>query len=202
MTFLLRSMAGKSFAQDKDLLDDLCLSMGNSCVETAYTYTTVVSGLKITGDHKLEIQDGLWHMRGSGLEIWCDGKTVWTTDPQAKEVVMEDASSGDSGLLTNPALLLMRLKDWFDIKEKRDLQKDNAVLYILEPKPSMKVGIDFFNIEISKADGKIRSGSFALSDGNAVRLTFSSMSKGPKKPVSYFRPAQSFDSSWIVTDLR
>ena len=44
--------------------------------------------------------------------------------------------------------------------------------------------------------------SFALEDGASVNIDFISMAMKPKKPVSYYRPSQSFDASWIVTDLR
>lgn len=200
--FLLLSGAGKAFGQGRDLLESLYERMTSSCVETAYTYTTEVSGVKINGSHSLELQDRLWHMKGNGIEIWCDGKTVWTTDPVAKEVIIEDAADDENGDLTNPALLLVRLDEWFDVKEKRQLPDGKNMLYILAPKHGQEMGIEFFNIKIRKSDGMVSGGSFALEDGTTVSLNFTSMAMKQEKPVTHYRPSVTFDTSWIITDLR
>lgn len=202
MSLLLLTGAARTSAQEKDLLETLYGRMTTSCVVAAYNYTTEISGVRITGQQTLEIQNELWHMTGNGLEIWCDGQTVWTTDPVSKEVVIEAASISADGELTNPALILVRLHEWFDVKEKRPSQNGKTVLYILSPKSGTDMNIEFFNLEIRKADGMVRSGSFAMEDGNTVNLEFASMVMIQEKPVSYYRPSHSFDASWIVTDLR
>lgn len=202
MSLLLLTGAARTSAQEKDLLETLYGRMTTSCVVAAYNYTTEISGVRITGQQTLEIQNELWHMTGNGLEIWCDGQTVWTTDPVSKEVVIEAASISADGELTNPALILVRLHEWFDVKEKRPSQNGKTVLYILSPKYGTDMNIEFFNLEIRKADGMVRSGSFAMEDGNTVNLEFASMDMIKEKPVSYYRPSHSFDASWIVTDLR
>lgn len=199
---LLLSVAGTASAQENGLLEKLYDRMMTSCVVTTYSYTTEVSGVRIDGYQALDLQNDLWHMKGNGVEIWCDGQTVWTTDPVSKEVVIENAAVGEEGNLTNPALILARLHEWFDVKEERPLQNGRNVLYILAPKPEVGMNIEFFNIQIRKADGMACSGSFAMKDGNTVDIDFISMETTPKKPVSYYRPSHSFDASWIVTDLR
>lgn len=200
--FLLLGGAGKAFAQNSGFLRKLVEKMSVSCTEVTYSYETEMSGVKIVGNHALEIQNDMWHVKGNGLEIWCDAQTLWTTDPVAKEVVIENAAFPGSGELTNPALLLLRIDDWFDIKQEKLVNDGRAVLYILSPKPEAGVNIEYLNLELLKSTGMISSGSFALEDGNAVSLTFLSMALKPKKPVSYYRPSQSFDASWILTDLR
>lgn len=201
-SFLLLAGAGGAYAQSKDFLEALYSKMSTSVAETVYTYVTETSGVKVTGHHELELQSDLWHMKGNGLEIWCDGQTVWTTDPVAKEVIIEPAAQNEASELVNPALIFTRLNDWFDVKEKRELPQSKSVLYILRPKPEMNINVEFLNVEIGTSDGMIRKGSFALEDGASVNIDFISMAMKPKKPVSYYRPSQSFDASWIVTDLR
>ena len=202
LAFLLLGGAGNAFAQSSGLLQKLVEKMSTSCTEVTYSYTTEMSGVKIVGHHALELQNDMWYVKGNGLEIWCDAQTLWTTDPVAKELVIENAAFPGTGDLTNPALLILRINELFDIKEEKPVQDGKAVLYILSPKPEAGINIEYLNIELAKSTGMIRSGSFALEDGNAVYLTFSSMAVKPKKPVSYYRPSQSFDASWIVTDLR
>lgn len=199
MSFLL-SVAGTAGAQDKSLFDKLYSDIVSSCVSLDYTYDTEVSGIRMTGNHSLEVQGKIWHLEGNGIEAWCDGESVWTTDPDAKEVIVEPVSDDDQGALTNPALLLTRLKDWFEVRESRNSADGKTILYILFPKAD--INIEYFNLNVRKSDGTIVSGSFAMDDGNAVTIKVASMVRTQKKPESYFRPSQSFDSSWIVTDLR
>lgn len=200
--FLLLIGAGKAFAQDNSLLKGFYSKVMTSSVDMAYTYSTMLSGVKVKGNHVLELQNDMWHMKGNGLEIWCDGSTVWTTDPVAKEVIIEHAAQSQEGDLTNPALILVSLEDWFNVKEERRQPDGKSVLYILAPRPGMDINIEYFNIVIRKSDGLPVSGAFALEDGTSVDVAFSTMAMTPKKPVSYYRPSQSFDASWIVTDLR
>lgn len=200
--FLLLSGAGNAAAQEADLLKDFYAKVLSSSVDMAYSYSTMMSGVKVKGNHTLELQNDLWHMKGNGLEIWCDGSTVWTTDPVAREVIIDHAALSEEGDLSNPALLLVRLEEWFDVKEERRMPDGKSVLYIMAPKQDKEINIEYFNIVIRRSDRMPASGSFALDDGTSVDVTFTSMVMTPKKPVSYYRPSQSFDSSWIVTDLR
>ncbi len=199
---LLLSGTGGTFAQNNDALEALYAKVASSCVESTYTFTAIMSGMKIQGDHVLEIQDNCWHLKGNGLEIWCDGQSVWTMDIPAKEVVIEDADQNEAGVLTNPAILLVRMNEWFNVSTKKASSDGSCVLYAMTPKPDKEFGIESLDVELRKADGTVRSGSFVLEDGNKVTLSFSSMKSKEKRPVSYYRPSQTFDISWIVTDLR
>ncbi len=44
--------------------------------------------------------------------------------------------------------------------------------------------------------------SFLSPEGQKVRIKVNSIKKTAGKDISTFRPAQNFDSSWVVTDLR
>ena len=88
---LLLFWAGALSAQDTKLLDKLYSDMSSSCVEMTYTYETEVSGVKAVGEGKLDVQGDMWTMTGNGIQMWCDGKTLWVADPSLKEVVIEPA---------------------------------------------------------------------------------------------------------------
>jgi hypothetical protein len=200
MIFLLLLGAGRSYAQDDTLLDRLYEKFADSCVELEYSYTSKISGVNITGQGKLQIQGNMWHNEGNGVDIWCDGKTLWTADLAAEEVVIDAVSDAPEEDLTNPALMFVHMKDLFNLKQVVESADGKAYIFILEPIHEMD--IDFFNVEILKSDASIRSGSFALSDGNKFNVKVSSMKQIQKKPATSFKPSQTFDSSWIVTDLR
>ena len=58
---------------------------------------------KVTGGDVL-VEDNAYRLDGLGLTIVCDGKTRWTYDAAAGEVVLENAENDN--ILTNPALLI------------------------------------------------------------------------------------------------
>ena len=112
---LLLSGAGRSYAQDVALLDRLYEKFADSCVELEYTYTSKISGVNISGSGMLQIQGSMWHNEGNGIEIWCDGKTIWTADLAAEEVVIDSVSDASETELTNPALMFVHIKDLFNL---------------------------------------------------------------------------------------
>ena len=199
LAFLLLLGAGKSYAQDNALIGRLYDKFSSSCVELKYGYTSRVSGVNIKGSGDLLLQGDMWHNVGNGIEIWCDGKTVWTVDHEAREVVIDSVAEDDADI-TNPALMFMKMQEVFNVKQVLRSSDGKAEIYVLEPKND--IGIDFFNVEIMKSDATIRSGSFALEDGNKFDISVTSMTINEKKSATSFRPSQTFDYTWIVTDLR
>lgn len=193
-------IGGSMASQEKTALDRLYDNLRNACVELDYSYVAEVSGVKINGNGLLQFQDMLWHMDGNGIEMWCNGTDIWSADMEAKEVIVETVSTDNSTEFTNPAVLFIRMKDFFDLKDTAKGTDGDSVIYVMNPKTESD--IEWLNVEIRKSDASLLGGSFALADGNSVRLKVSSMKFMQKKPVSYYRPSVSFDSSWIVTDLR
>lgn len=191
--------AGKAFAVSDGPVDRLYRSLSSSFVEMEYTYSAEVKGLKVVGKGTLQIQDEMWHNNGNGLEMWCDGSTVWTADHSLKEAVIEPVYE-DESIASNPAVMFVRMPDMFEVVRSFDSKDGKAVVYVL--KPLEDAPVEYFNVEIMKSDSSIRSGSFALDDGSAVSISVQSMSVKEKRPVTVFRPSQIFDSSWVVTDLR
>ena len=199
MPFLVMLCAGKAFAASDGPVDRLYGSLSSSFVEIVYTYSAEVQGVKIVGNGTLQIQGNMWHNDGNGLEMWCDGSTVWTADHSLKEAVIEPVYE-DESIVSNPALMFVRMPDMFKVVKSLDSKDGKAVIYVL--KPIEDAPIEYFNVEIMKSDSSIRSGSFALEDGSAVQIKVQSMSVKEKRSVTAFRPSQIFDSSWVVTDLR
>ena len=97
--------------QQPSVFDSFRQKAAEECVSVCYEFSTTLSGFKTTGDGVLEIQGNAYHMKGNGIEIYCDGTSTWMIDEFAMEVVIESADSKDAGLLANPILLLMNLEE-------------------------------------------------------------------------------------------
>lgn len=199
MPFLVMLCAGKAFAASDGPVDRLYKSLSSSFVEIVYNYSAEVKGVRIVGNGTLQVQGEMWHNNGNGLEMWCDGSTVWTADHSLKEAVIEPVYE-DESIASNPALMFVRMQDMFKVVNSLDSKDGKAVIYIL--KPVEDAPVEYFNVEVRKSDSTIRSASFAMDDGSAVQINVQSMSVKEKRSATAFRPSQIFDSSWVVTDLR
>lgn len=188
-------------AQDKTLLDKFVAGVSNSCVSIDYTYTARVSGIDNLGSGILVSQDQMWTMKGNGIEMYCDGATVWVVDPTAREVIIEPLS-GEQGMefMTNPARIVSSIGNSFTLNTINPSSDAKAQVYSLVPKT--KDGIEYLNLELLNDSASLRNLSFALTDGTLVTIKVSSMKLTPKSSVEKFKPQTVFDSKWIVTDFR
>ena len=194
-------ISGMTDAQNTSLLDRLYAKMSDSCLEMSYSYDARVSGVHNQGSGLLRSQGLMWEMNGNGVTMYCDSKSVWIIDPTMKEVVIEPLQDEESSQwISNPAVMLSRMKDMFKVAESLESQDDKAVVFVLEP--LNKGYIDYCNLEIFKSGNSIRRATIALSDGNLIKIEVSSMKLTPKVSDEEFLPRMEFDPSWIVTDLR
>lgn len=194
-------ISGMTDAQNTSLLDRLYAKMSDSCLEMSYSYDARVSGVHNQGSGLLRSQGLMWEMNGNGVTMYCDSKSVWIIDPTMKEAVIEPLQDEESSQwISNPAVMLSRMKDMFKVAESLESQDDKAVVFVLEP--LNKGYIDYCNLEIFKSGNSIRRATIALSDGNLIKIEVSSMKLTPKVSDEEFLPRMEFDPSWIVTDLR
>ncbi len=73
----------------------------------SFSYDYVTNGtVPLKGEGKVVVQDASFILLGDGLDVRCDGKSVWTMDSVAKEVVVDAVGSDCSDYVEYPALLL------------------------------------------------------------------------------------------------
>lgn len=198
---LLSVLPELTYAQESDLLNKVTRSMASSCTELTYTYAVSLSGTDNVGDGNLALQGQKWSLVGNGLEMFCDSVSLWIIDPDAKEVVIEPVDhSSDFNAFTSPAVIFARLHELFQVKSVVPSDDGQTLIYVL--KGNTVKDIDYINLEILKKDQVITSCTVALADGSLIKIKVSSMKLTPLRDLSDFRPKTSFNSSWIVTDVR
>lgn len=182
-------------------LQTLSLEMKDSAALIEYSYEMTVSGIKTTGEGEVCVQDSMYRMTGSGLQIVCDGKTVWVSDEAGKEVMIESLQEGNSNYQNNPSLLFFDIESVFNVEGTR---KEGAVTtYVLSPKEDFGIVGGTVSVNTSSARPVFESGSFTLSDGSSVVIKIKSMTFIAKKPLTYFYlDISGLDQSWLITDLR
>ena len=197
---LLHSFAGALQAQGNAGLNSLYSKMAASCVSMDYSFTMNASGVKAVGNGSVMVQDSAYDMTGNGLQIICDGKTVWIIDAESKEVMIESPSQGDEAYMDNPALLFVNLSDAFSVD---GVKKNGSVsTYVMSPMVACGIKAATFSVT-SDPSPVISSAHFILSDGAEMDIKIKSMTFSEKKPLtSFFYDVSGLDSSWVITDLR
>ena len=197
---LLYSVTGALSAQNKSVLDILYQCFDSSSVTMEFSYALNISGVTSTGNGTVTYQDGAYLMRGNGLQVNCDTKTVWLVDPAGKEVIIETPAQGEKSYLDNPALLLVNLPEVFSVSSVTC--SDSLYTYSLLPK--VDCGVKSAKVSIlSQQKPELRSASFVLADGGELSIKIKSMTFSEKKPLtSFIYDISVLDSSWLITDLR
>lgn len=185
----------QSFAQTP--LESLRKMFSDGAVSMVAEYEMIVQQLPVTGTTELLLQGDMYHMNGNGLEVFCNGKAVWTIDESAMEVVIEPCDQITESYATNPVLLLAELDNFFEIKnQKRIGEKTEYTMAATKD-----CGISLAQLTLAP-DGRVLTGKFTLEDGNAVSVKVHSMKKTAPVPSTSFTPSRTFTRDWIITDLR
>lgn len=193
-------------AQDTALLERMYDDFSSRLTTLDISYVLEMLPADMTGNAVVSFQDEAYRLSADGLEIYCDGKSVWTLDNISKEVIIEPVTDDGEDFIRNPASLFLGLKDNFnvtDISEGGHMREPDVKDVVYTLVPVVECGMDECQIQIKK-NGDLYHGSFIMSAGqiDIVRILVNSITRSAKRDIGYFRPAQSFDSSWIVADLR
>lgn len=193
MVVFLSFVSGRLLAQDRSMLTRLYDTFSENLVTLEADYSVGNGGPEVKGKAELKVQGKAYHILGGGYDIYCDGESVWIVDQTSKEVIIEPVSEGPDGYMTNPALLLSRLDEFFEVKSVAGRK------YTLKPKVKGEIAA----AEVSfLPDGNLNSGIFTMADGNVWNITVCKMNASPQDDITAFRPSIRFDKTWIVTDLR
>ena len=187
-------MAVQSFAQTPlEMLQD---KFSAGAISIVAEYELNVQNMPVVGSSEVLVQKGMYHVKGNGLEVYCNGSSVWTIDDSSMEVVIEPCAGPVQGYMENPVLLLAELDDFFEMKSDRRLGNDTE--YVLDAVKDC--GIVSAKLIVSSG-GIVRSGIFIMEDGTEVAVKVKSMKKAEERNPSFFSPDRKFSSDWIVTDL-
>jgi len=180
-------MSGLVKAQDSSLLDRFIAGLSEGCITMEVAYEAGVNLSGINGNGTLVIQDEAWRISGNGIDICCDGTSMWILDPDLKEAYVQEPAF-------QPAAVL---RDFSVSGSCRSDHEKDVVVYDLLPlsDPDMRG----CTLRI-RNDGRLHSCDFVMSDGSVVKVKVTDMKRSDRKDISFFRPI--FDSSWVVTDLR
>ena len=188
-------------AQGTSVLERLCAKMADCSALLNYNYTLTMSGVKTVGDGVLTVQDKSYVMNGNGVRIYCNGSAIWVVDEAGKEVMIDSVSQGTDAYLSNPVLLFTNLEEIFSVGAPAS--SGSFLTYKLSPKVNCGIASGTVALNASGSSPVFSSGTFDMSDGGTLDIKIKSMTFSAKKPLTFYTlDLSTFDSSWMISDLR
>ena len=183
-------------AQNNALLDDLYNTFADHCIVMDCVYSIESDAVPVKGQCEVEFQGTSYKMKGGGLDIFCDGESVWLMDADAMEAVIEPVSDDSYSYMSNPALLFRDMDKVFDLKGA-SANGSGMRYWLTARKPC---GVKSSVLDIDK-DAVLKKAEFTMDNDCVIRIDVKSVKALPKKEDSAFAP-EKISSDWVVTDLR
>ena len=183
-------------AQNNALLDELYDTFARHCVVMDCAYSIESDAVPVKGQCVIEFQGTSYKMKGGGLDIFCDGESVWLMDADAMEVVIEPVSDDSYSYMSNPALLFRDMDKVFDVKGAS--ANGTGMRYRLTARKPCGVRSSVLDID---KDAVLKKAEFTMDNDCVIRIDVRSVKALPQKENSSFAPGK-ISSDWVVTDLR
>ena len=183
-------------AQNNALLDRLYDTFANNCIALDCTYSIESDAVPVKGQCEIEFQGTSYKMKGGGLEIFCDGESVWIMDADAMEAIVEPVSDDSFSYMSNPALLFRDMDKVFDLKGTS--AGGSGMRYSLSARKPC--GVKSAVLDIDK-NAVLQKAEFTMDNDCVIKIDVKSVNALPKKENSAFAPGK-ISSEWVVTDLR
>lgn len=183
-------------AQNNALLDRLYDTFANNCIALDCTYSIESDAVPVKGQCEIEFQGTSYKMKGGGLEIFCDGASVWIMDADVMEAVIEPVSDESQTYMSNPALLFRDMDQMFSVSGSS--AEGAAMRYRLSAQKPC--GVRTAVLDIDK-NAVLQKAEFLMDNDCVIRIDVKSVTVLPKKENSAFAPGN-ISSEWVVTDLR
>lgn len=183
-------------AQNNALLERLYDTFANNCIALDCTYSIESDAVPVKGQCEIEFQGTSYKMKGGGLEIFCDGESVWIMDADAMEAIVEPVSDDSYSYMSNPALLFRDMDKVFDVKGAS--ANGTGMRYRLTARKPCGVRSSVLDID---KDAVLKKAEFTMDNDCVIRIDVRSVKALPQKENSSFAPGK-ISSDWVVTDLR
>lgn len=189
-------------------LDAFVSKVSSSLVSFDYSFTMPTKKAKMTGEGNVKVQGNSFKVDGSGLEIWCDGKTRWTVDRISEEALVESVDDSYDSYATNPALMISSVDNAFKEISFGASKFEGAVAdaSVLSPVNKGKGSMDIAGLKLFFRSGTsiLIGAAVTLNDGSVSVFKISNLrfEDSGKTKESFRFDEKTLDSSYVVTDLR
>lgn len=183
--------------------------------EKTKSYSTIKLKFKYIMDNRIEkVQDttkGTIYMKGDmfklffkGREVFSDGKTIWSHDPESREITITEPDPEDDNAL-NPANLLMVYEKGFKYKFMGEFTNNGRNFYQIDlyPENPKETNYSIVKLKIDKEKKQLESVKMVGKDGIDYLIELVQFKPNVKVVDSMFKyDATKYPSDTEVNDMR
>ena len=201
--FLLTVFAFCAFwatAQESGPLEGFAANLASG--EVSFKYSFEVKGdIPMKGNGTAALNGDRYHVFGNGMDLWCDGKTRWTIDRNAREAYIEAVDPDAADYLSNPASLLSALDRAFEVQSVSDVTLSGKKLRAVKMTPAVEdTGLQTVTLYLDgAAPARV---SITVDDGTETLFRISGYSVKEKSDAAFSFDIASLGAEYVVTDLR
>lgn len=111
-----------------------------------------------------------------GIQITCDGKTVWTYMVNSNEVDISNLADQTDDLMNDPSKIFTIYENGFDYRFVNEFVDDGIPVYVIDLTPQKPTGdIQSIRVMIDKQKNLIRAANMTGKDGNKYKIIISKL---------------------------
>lgn len=172
----------------------------NTILQTTRKWLTGLNSLKATFSYTLEnkaqkikqsktgnilISGNKFTLDFMGLKVFCDGSTLWSYNPTAKEVSISEYTSSDDGGM-NPLNIIQQYEKSYRAKFIRDEKIDGKERVIIDLVPLKASSFHKMRIVVTKADNQLYQTEIYDKNGSIYTYTITKYDINPKVDANSF----------------
>ena len=194
----LAALAVSVSAFADDPVKDFSSRVSGSRVSFSYKYE-MNADVRVTGRGNAIVQGDSFKVDVDGMEMISDGKTRWTVDSEAKEIVIEKVEGTD--FVDNPILIVTSFENSFkEISRNREKVQGRDCLVVdfapVDVSGIATLAMVFSGNDLVRVVVGLEGGATTIFDVSDMKFLY------PENNGMFSYDLSALDSTWVKTDLR
>ncbi len=192
---------GQSDAKSQEILKKVSkLYQGYKTITASFTITTsAVNKKPLVSKGTVWIKGNKFKLNYANQEIYCNGSTIWTYNPDDQEVTLEDYKKRDNNITPNEIFTVYH--KGYKSKYEGPTTEGNRVHDVIRLVPKKKANYAYLKLEIDNSNYKINKVIQHYKNGTEVSIELNKLTPNVALKDDFFQWIEAGHDGVTVVDL-
>lgn len=192
---------GQSDAKSQEILKKVSkLYQGYKTITASFTITTTAVNKKpLVSKGTVWIKGNKFKLNYANQEIFCNGLTIWTYNPDDQEVTVEDYKKRDNSITPNEIFTVYN--KGYKSKYEGPTTEGNRVQDVIRLVPKKKANYAYLKLEIDNSNYKINKVIQHYKNGTEVSIEMNKLTPNAALKDEFFQWTEAGHDGVTVVDL-
>jgi len=192
---------GQSDAKSQEILRKVSkLYQGYKTITASFTITTsAVNKKPLVSKGTVWIKGNKFKLNYANQEIYCNGSTIWTYNPDDQEVTLEDYKKRDNSITPNEIFTVYN--KGYKSKYEGPTTEGNRVQDVIRLVPKKKANYAYLKLEIDNSNYKINKVIQHYKNGTEVSIELNKLTPNTALKDDFFQWTEAGHDGVVVVDL-